>query len=617
MTLIPNPIESSAVARPDHPALLWGEGDAGRWVYRELREQVRLRAGVLAEAGVGEGDLVALMGEPGPEWVAAFHAVGWVGATVMPLSGQTSSVESTRIFRGLCPDFVWRDSTCLAPEGLLGIPSADFMSARSSLRPEEVMWGLLDTRVVMHTSGTTGHPRAVHLTTGQLVFSAMGSSIRLGHHLDDVWGNSLPLHHMGGLSILIRCGLLGTTVRLSYPFNPASTNLLIDQGRVTQLSVVPAMLEALLEQRGDREFPASLRVLLTGGARCEPALLKRAEAVRAPVSLTWGMTESASQVATRFPGDYRDGIGSGPPQPFARVGGGNPCLSILGPLVGGGSMLSADQGRVDSAGNVHVHRRGDRIIVSGGENLDPVEIEAFVGGLGGVAEAAVVEVPHRKWGQRPVAFVVGDASGSLGAYPLLKERCRKGLGAVKAPDQFFLLGELPRTSLGKVALGQLRALARAVLVGQEPQSLEIGAELLGHSAGGEGFEVDNGVDEFRGSANALVGPLHGVEEGDGAGAYGANGELDGESVSQAHGGAEVRLGVNQGHRPAPTLQDGAQAVRGGHEHLLKGGVAIFEDSAEKCDPGSVNLVESDGDGMFETHNNSNASLRGTLSKTNS
>ncbi len=616
MTQIPNPVQSAALARPDHPALLWGQAPHQRWTFAELREQVVQRAASLRERGIGEGAVVALLGAPTPEWTAAFHAIGWVGAVAMPLAADASDDEIQRCLRGASPDFVWVAAAAerAMSAGAEGVRWSCYEKDIGASTPQETWWALEDVRVMLHTSGTTGAPRTIELTTGQLLFSAMGSCLRLGHHLDDVWLNCLPLHHTGGLSMLLRCAWQGTTLYLSHPFQPAVADALIEAGRVTQISVVPTMLKALLDQRGERRFPESLRVLLTGGAPCDEGLLERARQLKAPVSLTWGMTESASQIATCLPGDLRAGVGSGAPLPFVRVDDSEPCLKVTGPLVATGQLRTADVGTVDRKGHVHVERRSDRILISGGENIDPVEIEATLRSLEGIAEAAVVDVPHPRWGQRPVAFVVGDAPGGQLTLAALKEACGACLPALKIPERFYWLDALPTTSLGKVAYGRLRERARSG--GEQPEAVEVGAEFLGDPTGREALKIDHGVHQPDGGAEALTGPGEGVVKGDRALADLLDPHRHQEPVSHAHGGLEVGLGVDKGHAPAAVVKDRGQAIGGGHEHLFEGGVAILKDPSEERDAGAVHFVESDGDPVFETHHNSNVSVREALVKTN-
>jgi O-succinylbenzoic acid--CoA ligase len=197
---------------------------------------------------------------------------------------------------------------------------------------------------------------------------------------------------------------------------------------------------------------------LLGGGPTPPALLARCAAAGAPVSLTWGMTEAASQICTRWPGDLEERPDCGPPLAFARVeeGGARGALIVRGPLVGG-VLETRDGGRVDAQGRVEIEGRVDDVILSGGENIAPSEIERVLEAHPAVLEAAVVGVPDPVWGERPVAALVcapGEARPGLEA---LRAWCRASLAPFMAPDQVRWTEALPRVALGKLSRAAVRA----------------------------------------------------------------------------------------------------------------------------------------------------------------
>ena len=283
----------------------------------------------------------------------------------------------------------------------------------------------------------------------------MGSALRLGHALDDVWLCCLPLHHVGGLSILLRCAMYATCVDLRPRFDAAEVARALDGGEVRLASLVPAMLRAALGARGGRPFPDALRAILLGGGPTDEALLARCRAIGAPVSVTWGMTETGSQVATRAPGDLSPGPHAGAPLAFTRVVESGGRLAVEGPMAPGGRLVSHDRGAIDDAGRVHVTGRVDDVILSGGENIDPAEVEAALTDHAAVAGAAVVARPDPRWGQRPVAWLV-PRDAARPADEELAAWCRARLAGFKVPDAFLWCDALPRTSLGKVSRGLLR-----------------------------------------------------------------------------------------------------------------------------------------------------------------
>lgn len=411
---IPNPLQSSALARPDHPAIV----AAGRSVsFAELKREVAARAEMLYLLGVRAGTGVHLRGGDRLEHVVAWHAVQWLGAHP-------------------------------APNGVCSVDCATLPSAKNPR--QERSWPDAEVRVALNTSGTTGEPRRIELTTRQLTYSALGSAIRLGHHLDDRWLCCMPLDHIAGQSILMRCALLGTTVVLHPRFNAKAVAAAMDGGDVTLVSLVPTMLERVLDARATEPFPSTLRAVLLGGGPIANALLERCAALGVPVASTWGMTELASQIATALPGS---GQGALPPLPVARITvAADGRLVVTGPIARG-SMTTADLGAVTD-GCVRVHGRADDIILSGGENIDPARVEQALIRHPGVVEAMVFRVPSATWGFRPEAALVADAGGPV-SDDELNNWCAQHLSALEVPDAYHWTEELPKGALGKI---QRRAL---------------------------------------------------------------------------------------------------------------------------------------------------------------
>jgi O-succinylbenzoic acid--CoA ligase len=468
---IPNPLESFALARPDHPALVVAGGPTPEaWSASRLSWAVALRAAELAGEGVARSEVVALCGSSSARWVIDFFALGWLGAVAAPLVLSAPPTEQKARLDALGPRFaiVHDEALRTALRGhartMLGAGSGS-LSGPVLPTPRAANWPLDETRLLIHSSGTSGPaPRAIALDGGQLIFSAMGSAIRLGHALDDRWLLVLPLHHVGGLSVLIRGALLGITVLLLPRFDAHQVATLLDAGEASLVSLVPAMLESILDARPNVPFPARLRAILLGGEAAPKALLERAKGL--PIALTYGMTETASQVATRFPGELSPAGGAGPPLPFARVeeeGLGR--LRVTGPIAPGGSFLTSDIGHVDALGRVHPLARADLIFISGGENVSPEEIEAVLIQHPKVQEALVAPVPDARFGRRPAALIVAPP-GPPPAERELEAWCRERLAAFKVPVRFELVPALPRSDSGKPA----RSAASAILTGASSAS---------------------------------------------------------------------------------------------------------------------------------------------------
>jgi O-succinylbenzoic acid--CoA ligase len=334
---------------------------------------------------------------------------------------------------------------------------------------------------VMYTSGTSGRPKSAMLTHGNLWWSAVGSALHLGHRPDDRWLAVLPLFHIGGLSILLR-GVIGAVpVVLHEAFDPERVNWSIDHEGITLLSVVPTMLQRVLEARGARPFPAALRCVLLGGGPAPASLIEESLARGLPVAPTYGLTEAASQVTTLLPDQVRQKLGSsGLPLPVTEIrieSEGRPAppgthgeIAVRGPTVSPGYLghearsgperqdgwlRTGDLGWMDEDGYLYVLSRRDDLIISGGENIYPAEVEAVLAMHPAVVGAAVVGEPDALWGEVPVAFVE-LRPGEHVAEDEIRAFCASRLARYKCPRRIVWVESLPRNAAGKVMRRELR-----------------------------------------------------------------------------------------------------------------------------------------------------------------
>ena len=275
MTWLPHPLQQGALAHPDRVAL---RIDSTSLTYEMLRDRVRAAAHRLRELGVERGHTVALIGPANAQWTVLFHAIGWCGAAVMPAdkSGQLD-----------CEHMVSSNEA---------MPVAQESSTEAY---DAETWPLEQTRLVLKTSGSTGAPKLLRLSTAQLYFSAMGSAIRLGHHLDDVWLCALPLNHIGGAMILYRSLWYGITADIALPFDTERCAERLGSGEVTLVSLVPTMLQRLLDADRANTFHQRLRVILVGGARCPNSLVEQSPS--APSARCIDLGYDGSSLAGRDP----------------------------------------------------------------------------------------------------------------------------------------------------------------------------------------------------------------------------------------------------------------------------------------------------------------------------
>jgi o-succinylbenzoate---CoA ligase len=420
--LVESWLHRAARARPDHVAL---RADNGALTYAALDAAATLAAQRLSALGAGPGERVAIALPARRAFVETLHGCMRLGAVAVPVDLRLRPDER-RLRTAGCAAVVAEPLAGLADEGA----------------PLTAMHDLDATAIVVHTSGTTAGPRAIELTYGNWLWSALGSAVALGVDPADRWLCTLPLSHVGGLSILVRSAIYATTVILHERFEAegAADELAT---RASLVSVVPTTLARLLD--AGLRHPPALRAALVGGAPIPPALLERATAAGVPTVGTYGLTEACSQVTTGGPPLFCTRV---------RIGAGREIL-VAGPTVAPGAVAAdgwlhtGDEGALDAAGNLTVSGRAGDTIITGGENVAPTEVEAVLAGHPAVAEAGVHGAPDAEWGQRVVATVV-LRSGETATEDDLRGYCRVRLAGYKVPRVVRFAPELPKTASGKL-----------------------------------------------------------------------------------------------------------------------------------------------------------------------
>ena len=302
--------------------------------------------------------------------------------------------------------------------------------------------------LVVFTSGTTGLPKGVRLTRDNLEAAAAASMKHLGHDAEDNWLLAMPLHHVGGLSIVVRQAYAGGSVTLLPEFDPVSFSAAM-RGRVTMVSVVPTMLRRIL---GHGPF-TGLRAVLVGGGPIPDGLLEEAVAARLSVLPSYGMTETFGQVATLRPGAQIDRKAHPLPGIDIRIET-DGRIAVRGKQVSPGYLgepdrldpwfITNDFGRLDADGALRVLGRSDSVIITGGENVNPELVEAALRQHPNVAEVCVIGVADDEWGQRLVGIYEGDIEPAVligWAHGLLPSHM--------VPKQMRLVESVPTLSIGK------------------------------------------------------------------------------------------------------------------------------------------------------------------------
>jgi O-succinylbenzoic acid--CoA ligase len=441
--IVPDWLHRQAAVHPGRTALVV---DDERVTFAELDRRVDALARRVQATGARR---IGVVLPNGPRLVELIHAVPRGGATLVLLDPRLAATEREAQAASADVDLlVGRD----------GLPAS---SAPSS----EPLLDLDVPHTVVFTSGTSGAPKPVVLTAGNHVWSAAGSATRLGAQADDCWLACLPLWHVGGLAIVLRAAIHGATVVLHRGFDPNAVVAALHGERVTALSLVPTALGRFAGVGP----PPTLRFVLLGGAAASPALLRRAVVDGWPVAPTYGCTEAASQIATAPPGTC-DGVGQ-PLLPtrvrIIRDGGDvaapgeHGIIHVQGPTVSAGQLgadgwlRTNDVGALDDSGALHVVGRRDDVIVTGGENVAPAEVEAVLARLDGIADVAVAGVDDDEWGRAVAAWIV-PADGAPPSLDRIRREARVWLAAHKLPKHLFVVDALPRTAAGKVRRTALR-----------------------------------------------------------------------------------------------------------------------------------------------------------------
>jgi O-succinylbenzoic acid--CoA ligase len=311
------------------------------------------------------------------------------------------------------------------------------------------------------------------LTRSAIVASADASASNLGWRDDDCWLLCMPIARVGGLSIVTRCLLARRCVALRPTFDAGRLPAWIDEQRVTLASLVPTMLVQLLDAHPAWVPPSHLRAVLVGGAAAREGLLRRAAARGLPMVVTYGLTETCSQVvATPYAGRFspwEHGDGRVLPGAEVRINDGH--IEVRGPMRTAGYLGEAalapadwlatgDLGEIDARGCLRVHARRTDLIVTGGENVYPAEVERVLESLPGIAEAGVFGLADEIWGETVAAALVACAQAPGDAE--LSAFVNATLAPHKRPRRICYVARLPHTPAGKLDRAALQSLAAAL-----------------------------------------------------------------------------------------------------------------------------------------------------------
>jgi len=461
----------------DSPAVIAG---STTWTWRQLDAMADAVAAGLLASGLQAHDRVALLARSSGLAIALLHGAARVGVVVVPLNERLSSAEMAALLANVDVKHVVAaaDFATTAKRLAARLLVLDDLASLADLAPAAPAPAAAadDPAVIVATSGTTGSPKGALLTHGQMAASAAAWNAFLPPATG--WLASLSLGHVGGLGIVWRAALAGVPILIPATGDHESLQSALGKPPVSHASMVAVQLARLLDRGG--VSPDGLRALLLGGGPISADLVARAISAGLPLVPTYGMTESASGVtalptleAAARPGSSgkplagvelriarpaEDGVGDieirGPSLFAGYVGR---AAETAAAFTADGWYRTGDLGRLDDDGYLTVADRRLDLIVSGGENVYPAEVEAVLMSHPAIADAGVAGRPDAKWGAVPVAAVVLRAGAAATDEEVLSH-CRQHLAGFKVPSRVVFLAELPRVGAGKLHREALRTL---------------------------------------------------------------------------------------------------------------------------------------------------------------
>jgi O-succinylbenzoic acid--CoA ligase len=465
--------------------------------YKQLQEMVSNISGLLRSWGIKKGDRVALLLNSSELYVMAIHALTRLGAVTIPLNVRQSSSELSWQISDCEPSLILYDSALAdlkkdidKKNGEKGSrikiqwKSADELKESSIYHSEPMEGGTIDTSLlhsIIYTSGSTGTPKGVEITVSNLLWNAISFGIRHGAIASDRWLLAMPIFHVGGYTVIFRSVLHGSGIVLHPKFELTEVSRSIVQDGITLVSLVPTMLVGLLEKLLPDHLPSNLRLIFLGGSNVSRQLMHQIIERRLPVVLTYGMTESCSQIAisdplrgeaynysyqvmfptsvtvrknageegfaTNRPGIVGEILLRGPTIFGGYWGKRRDALSVFK----GGWFHTGDLGYIDSQGGIVVLGRENDMIISGGENIYPMEVESNLLEHEAIEDAIVFGKDDPKWGQRVEAILKVKEGFNRPSASELSLFLREKIGSYKIPKAYHFLASssFSKTQSGK------------------------------------------------------------------------------------------------------------------------------------------------------------------------
>lgn len=476
---MPHWLSKRAELTPDDHALEFVDGTI--ITFSDMKSRSETFAKQLSAIGVKRGTRLAILSTNQLEMIIAIHALSYLGAVAVMLNTRLTKEELTYQLSAadtflLLTTEAMQSSKELAFANIMTFKEVAEATGATISLVEEI--SLDDPFTMMFTSGTTGAPKAVMHTYGNHWWSATGSALNLGLQKDDKWLLPLPIFHIGGFSILQRSVIYGIPAFVMEKYDPETFYTVIRDKQITIVSLVTLMLRKYVETLGSETLPGHVRCLLLGGGSVPEDLLELVKEKSFPLFQSYGMTETSSQIVTLSAEDALGKLGSSGKALFpAQVKIINPQQDQVGEIVVKGPMVmngyvdnpeantssftngwlkTGDLGYLDEEGFLYVVERRTDLIISGGENIYPSEIESKLLQLPGIVDAGVFGREDHNWGQVPIACVVRKREDMTEQYILTQ--LAESLATYKIPQQIYFVEDLPRNASNKLMRHRLPTL---------------------------------------------------------------------------------------------------------------------------------------------------------------
>jgi len=434
--------------------------------YEEIQIQVIHTARVINQYNLKKNILIGIQILDPLEFIINWFACDYLGLISVLINPKFKSTELNTIINSVQLSHLITSRKSVSKKLInkfnliFNEDGASIQNCGVSIKP--VQKNLIDTITIIFTSGSNGKPKPVELSTQNFLYSFKNWNDEIKFSNNDSIMNILPLHHIAGISAIIRGLLSHCPVYLLEKFNIDNFILEASKQKITVISLVPTIIYTLLQIEEGIKCLQSFRMILTGGGPANSILLEKCIKLNIPIFVTYGMTETCSGVSGFWINDYPKKLNSvGKPFNYLTISTAPQKnkyskICILGEIIANGywgelpfnsQFISNDLGEIDKDGFLFLKPLRQDRIVTGGENVNPFEIEEVIIKFPNIVECYVIGVENQKWGEEIIAFIkTNEKFNKLD----LVEFCKNQLLEFKIPKKFIICEELPKNELGKI-----------------------------------------------------------------------------------------------------------------------------------------------------------------------